>query len=71
MKFWEELQRHVLGKAKNPTCSEPAVTTTTPAETDRFFHKLQCEQMEKFVGVGLDMKSSIDTHECRDRWHGL
>jgi len=60
MQFWEQLQKHILGKAENPTFSGAEGITTTPIETDRFFHKLQCEQMEKFVGVGLDMKNSID-----------
>lgn len=60
MRFWKALQQQVLGKAENPTFSEPAVMTTTPMKTDRFFHKLQCEQMEKFVDVGLEMKKSID-----------
>ena len=60
MRFWEELQKHVFGKAENPTFSGPDGMTTMPIETDRFFHKLQCEQMGKFVDVGLDMKNSID-----------
>ena len=61
LEFWERLQKQVLGKAENPTFSQPAEMVGMPIETDRFFHKLQCEQMEKFVGVGLDMKSSIDS----------
>lgn len=60
MKFWEELQKQVLGKAKNPNFSEAQAAAKTPIDTDRFFHKLQCEQMERFVDVGLDMKNSID-----------
>jgi acylphosphatase/uncharacterized protein YoxC len=60
MEFWERLQKQVLGKAENPTFSQPAEMAEMSIETDRFFHKLQCEQMEKFVDVGLDMKSSID-----------
>lgn len=60
MGFWKELRKHVLGKAENPTFPGPAGITTMPIQTDRFFHKLQCEQMEKFVDVGLDMKNSID-----------
>lgn len=59
-RFWEQLQKHILGKVQNPTFSNTEGITTLPIATDRFFHKLQCEQMEKFVGVGLDMKSSID-----------
>ena len=60
IRFWEELQKHVLGKVENPAFSKAEGITTMPIQTDRFFHKLQCEQMEKFVGVGLDMKGSID-----------
>jgi acylphosphatase len=60
IRFWEELQKHVLGKVENPAFSKTEGITTMPIQTDRFFHKLQCEQMEKFVGVGLDMKGSID-----------
>jgi acylphosphatase len=60
IRFWEELQKHVLGKVENPAFSKAEGITTMPIQTDRFFHKLQCEQMEKFVDVGLDMKTSID-----------
>lgn len=60
IKFWEELQKQVLSKAKNPNFSEGQAAAKTPIDTDRFFHKLQCEQMEKFVDVGLAMKNSID-----------
>ena len=60
MRFWEELRKHILGKAENPAFSGPAGITPMPIQTDRFFHKLQCEQMEKFVDVGMEMKSSID-----------
>lgn len=60
MEFWEQLQKYVLGKANNPTFSTPEGLMTTSVGTDRFFHKLQCAQMGKFVDVGLEMKSSID-----------
>ncbi len=60
MRFWKALQQQVLGKAENPTFSGPAPMTTLSIETDRFFHKLQCEQMGKFVDVGLHMKNSVD-----------
>ena len=59
-RFWEELQKQTLGKAENPTFSQPQEIVEIPINTDRFFHKLQCEQMGKFVDVGLDMKTSID-----------
>jgi acylphosphatase len=61
MEFWERLQKQVLDKAENPTFSQPAGMAEMSIETDRFFHKLQCEQMEEFVDVGLDMKGSIDS----------
>ena len=61
MRFWEQLQKQVLGEAKNPTFSEPQEMAKMPIDTDRFFHKLQCEQMGKFVDVGLQMKNSVDT----------
>jgi acylphosphatase len=61
MEFWERLQKQVLGKAENPTFSQPAGIAEMSIESDRFFHKLQCEQMGKFVNVGLDMKGSIDS----------
>jgi acylphosphatase len=60
VKFWKAIQRQVFGKAKNPMFSAPDVTSSMPMHTDRFFHKLQCEQMEKFVDVGLGMRDSID-----------
>lgn len=58
--FWKALQKQVLGKAGNPAFSDPEGMGEMSIATDRFFHKLQCEQMEKFVDVGLDMKNSID-----------
>lgn len=61
MRFWEQLQKQVLGEAENPTFSEPQEMAKMPIDTDRFFHKLQCEQMGKFVDVGLQMKNSVDT----------
>jgi len=61
MRFWEQLQKQVLGEAENPTFSEPQEMAKMPIDTDRFFHKLQCEQMGKFVDVGLHMKNSVDT----------
>lgn len=58
--FWEELQKQILGKAENPTFSEPREIVEIPIDTNRFFHKLECEQLGKFVDVGLSMKGSID-----------
>jgi peptidoglycan hydrolase CwlO-like protein/acylphosphatase len=65
MEFWERLQKQLLGKAENPTFSQPAEMAEMPIETDRFFHKLQCEQMEKFVDVGLCLKGSIDSMSAK------
>jgi len=59
-KFWETLRKQVFGKAENPIFSQASEVAKIPIDTNRFFHKLQCEQMEKFVDVGLDMKTSID-----------
>ncbi|MHC4477388.1 MAG: acylphosphatase [Planctomycetota bacterium] len=61
VEFWKALHKEVLGKADNPGLSDPKDMLGMSIATDRFFHKLQCEQMEKFVDVGLEMKSSIDT----------
>lgn len=60
MEFWKALRKEVLGKAENPGLSGPKDMPGMSIATDRFFHKLQCEQMEKFVDVGLEMKNSID-----------
>ena len=59
-KFWRNLQRELLAKAENPGFSQLKDITGTSIDTNRFYHKLQCEQMEKFVDVGLDMKNSVD-----------
>ena len=60
VKFWKAIKRQVLGKAENPTFSAPNVTGSMPIYTDRFFHKLQCEQMGKFVDTSLGMRDSIN-----------
>jgi len=59
-RFWEQLQKHVLGKAENSTFSNTEGLATMSIDTNRFFHKLQCEQMEKFVDVGYDIVNSIN-----------
>jgi acylphosphatase len=59
-RFWEQLKKHILGKTENPTFSNAGGITAMPIATDRFFHKLQCEQMEKFVDVGLGIINSIN-----------
>jgi len=58
-KFWEELQKQLLGKTENPMFSEPKEIIPAMVDTNRFFHKLECEQLGKFVDVGLEMKDSI------------
>ena len=60
-KFWKALQREVLGKAENPTFSGVHEIAGISIDTDRFYHRLQCEQMEKFIDVGFGMRDSIDT----------
>lgn len=59
-KFWESLQKQTLGKAENPTFTEPREVAEIPIDTNRFFHKLQCEQLGKFVDVGLEMRDAIN-----------
>jgi len=59
LRFWKSLQEELLGEVKNPTFSHVAQVSLASVDTDRFYHKLQCDQMEKFVHVGLEMKDAI------------
>lgn len=62
-RFYRHLKRQKkLGDAKNYTVSElkPVEAGCISVNTDRFFHKLQCEQMGKFVEVGKDLGEKID-----------
>ena len=58
--FYERLKRGTLGKSVNPEFVNLTQVEGDGISTDRFFHKLQCEQMEKFVDVGFEMKGSMD-----------
>ena len=63
-KFYERLQKTDLGHAKNYSFSkleEVAEVGCFNVDTNRFFHKLECEQMGKFVDVGLSMNESMST----------
>ena len=56
-RFYRHLKKQKkLGDAKNYTVSElkPVEAGCIEINTDRFFHKLQCEQMGKFVKVGKE-----------------
>jgi hypothetical protein len=58
--FYELLKTQQLGEAKNPRFT--ALITSGPnvsVSSDRFFHKLQSEQLGKFVSAGLGMSSNI------------
>lgn len=52
--FYKYLRKQKLGEAKNHIFSElkPLEAGCIEINTDRFFHKLQCEQLGKFVDVG-------------------
>lgn len=65
VKFWKQLRGQILGKAENPAFSGPSGMNGISVQTDRFFHKLQCEQMETAVEVWADMKNSIDAMSNR------
>ena len=58
-KFWNNLQKDILGKIENPTFSELKIIPVISIDTNRFFHKLECEQLGKFVGVGLEMRDAM------------
>ena len=64
-RFYEHItKKKTLGKAQKFTISELKPIDGIGCfdiETDRFFHKLQCEQMGKFVDVGIEMKNEIST----------
>lgn len=53
--FYEKLKEE-LG---NPQLYGFRKVTPTLVKTDRFFHKLECEQLGKFVDVGLEMRDAI------------
>jgi|GEM_PF-6810840 len=51
-----------LGKAKDYSISELKLIKEpgcVSIDTNRFFHKLECEQLGKFVDVGIEMRDEI------------
>jgi hypothetical protein len=61
-KFYSLLQTKKLGHAEKFTFSKIQPVTTVgcfSVNTDRFFHKLQCEQLGKFVDTGIEMQKDI------------
>ncbi|MBN2014902.1 MAG: hypothetical protein JW778_06955 [Candidatus Altiarchaeota archaeon] len=51
-----------IGKAENYSISELKLMEEAGCiniDTNRFFHKLECEQMGKFVDVGIEMREEI------------
>jgi acylphosphatase len=55
--FYNKLKEELSG---NPTVFlELKPIPDTLIRTDRFFHKLECEQLGKFVDVGLEMRDAI------------
>lgn len=62
-KFYDTLKTKKLGDAKDYRFSEfkPIESTKSPeVDTDRFYHKLQSEQLGKFVEIGLAMGGNIE-----------
>lgn len=58
-KFYNKLKDDLAG---NPITFLPLnPISDIEISTDRFYHRLQCEQMGKFVDVGFSMKKSIDS----------
>ncbi|MBN2250936.1 MAG: hypothetical protein JW724_02525 [Candidatus Altiarchaeota archaeon] len=58
-RFYEKIKKTPLGKAEDYRFSDLKpldLPECFSVESDRFFHKLQCEQMSKFVDVGLDLQ---------------
>lgn len=63
-KFYKHLQKVKLGNAEHYTFSEVKPVTEAgcfQVSSDRFFHKLQCEQLGKFVVVGMLMQQDISS----------
>ncbi len=63
-KFYNRLKRKKLGRAEKYTFSELNPLSNESVGcfkivTDRFYHKLQCEQLGKFVDVGIGMRDDI------------
>ncbi len=61
-KFYSLLKTKKLGHSEKYTFSEIQPVTAAGCfnvNTDRFFHKLQCEQLGKFVETGIGMQTDI------------
>lgn len=60
-KFYDLLKTQSLGDSKNPRfTSLQEVSSEVPVNSDRFFHKLQSEQLGKFVSTGIQMGRDIN-----------
>jgi acylphosphatase len=63
-RFYELLKTRKLGQAQHYRFSEVKTIDKTGCfgvSTDRFFHKLQCEQLGKFVEVGTCMQTNMES----------
>jgi acylphosphatase len=63
-KFYARLKTNKLGQAEQYHFSEMKAIDKAGCfgvSTDRFFHKLQCEQLGKFVEVGVSMQTDISS----------
>jgi hypothetical protein len=59
--YYNLIQSKPLGKSTNACFTELKENgESTITNSDRFFHQLQCEQLGKFVDVGLDMRHDIN-----------
>lgn len=71
-KFYNRLKTKQLGKAEKYTFSDLKPVESVGCfniNTDRFYHKLQCEQLGKFVEVGIKMGEDI--HKMTNRMEEL
>jgi acylphosphatase len=62
-RFYKNLKTKKLGLAKNYTFSEIKPVEAAGCmtiNTERFFHKLQCEQLGKFVEIGQTGFNNLD-----------
>jgi len=71
-KFYDCLKTKKLGKADKYNFSELKpleIPGCFNIRSDRFYHKLQCEQMGKFVDAAIDMKGEM--HNMGTEMHGM
>jgi hypothetical protein len=58
--YYDLLQHQKLGRARDYRFSGLSESKECPPlDSNRFFHKLECEQLGKFVDVGLGMQSDM------------